>query len=149
MLSFRFDEDATPREPVLLRWGLIPSWAKDEKIGYKLINARGETVAEKPSFRAAFKRRRCLIPATGFFEWQKTTDRTKQPYHITLADGRPFAFAGLWERWEQGGPPVETCSIITTSATEELQPIHDRMPVILPTEAYDEWLAPSDRKSVV
>ena len=124
VLAIRFDEEATPREPVLLRWGLIPSWAKDETIGSKLINARGETVAEKPSFRAAFKRRRCLIPATGFYEWQKQPGSTKQPYHITTADGRPFAFAGLWERWTKGPSPVETCTIITTAANDDLQAIH-------------------------
>lgn len=99
-------------------------------------------MAEKPSFRSAFKRRRCLIPATGFYEWQKTAGRYKQPFHLTLADGRPFAFAGLWERWEKGASPVESCTIITTSANDDLQAIHDRMPVILPEGAYDQWLDP-------
>ncbi len=143
VLTIRFDEEATPREPGLLRWGLIPSWAKDEKIGNRLINARGETVAEKPSFRSAFKRRRCLIPATGFYEWQQQPGSTKQPYHITMADGRPFAFAGLWEHWAKGPSPIETCTIITTAANDDLQPIHERMPVILPKDRYDQWLDPT------
>src|SRR5690606_33355300 len=107
-----------------------------------LINARGETVAEKPSFRAAFKRRRCLIAADGYFEWKKLDAKTKQPYYITRKDEQPFAFAGLWERWEKGAEPVESCTIITTDANPFLHDIHDRMPVILPPEQFSVWLDP-------
>lgn len=127
----------------LLRWGLVPSWAKDQTIGAKLINARAETVAEKPSFRAAFKQRRCLILADGFYEWQRVDRKTKQPYYFQLADKQPFAFAGLWERWQGDGDVVETCTILTTQANELLQPIHDRMPVIVNPEDYDRWLEPT------
>jgi putative SOS response-associated peptidase YedK len=129
------------RECAMVRWGLIPSWAKDESIGARMINARGETVAEKPSFRAAAKSRRCLVPASGFFEWAKTGDG-KQPHFIHFADARPFAFAGLWERWLKGGEPLDSCTIITTTPNDLVAGLHDRMPVILPPERYDEWLAP-------
>ena len=126
-----------------LRWGLIPSWAKDEKIGNSLINARSETVAEKPAFRAAFKKRRCLIPTSGFYEWVATGAKKKQPLHIRMIDGRPFALAGLWERWSGAeGEPVESCTILTTTANELMQPFHDRMPVILAPDAYEAWLDP-------
>lgn len=134
---------AARREFTLMRWGLIPSWAKDPGIGNSLINARAETVAEKPSFRSAFKRRRCLIPADGFFEWQKLEKR-KQPYFIGLKDYRPFAFAGLWEHWEGGdGSVVDSCTIITTTANERVQMLHDRMPVILQPADYADWLTPT------
>jgi putative SOS response-associated peptidase YedK len=124
-----------------LRWGLIPSWAKDAKIGYSLINARAETVAEKPAFRGSFKARRCLIPASGFYEWAATRSRQKQPYHFRLRDGRPFAFAGLWERWAgRDGEPIESCSIITTEANAVVRPVHERMPVILSPEGFAAWL---------
>ncbi|QDU39428.1 Putative SOS response-associated peptidase YedK [Maioricimonas rarisocia] len=140
----RFDENRTPREWDLLRWGLIPSWAKDSKIGYKMINARGETVASKPSFRAAFKRRRCLIPADGFYEWEKRDEGPKQPWYMTQPDGEPFAFAGLWESWsDPDGGVIESCTIITTEANDEMARLHDRMPVILPPDDYDVWLDPS------
>jgi len=126
----------------MVRWGLVPSWAKDEKMGARMINARGETVAEKPSFRAAVKTRRCLIPADGFYEWARKGER-KQPHFIHFADGRTFAFAGLWERWHGGGePPLETCTIITTTPNELTATLHDRMPVILPPVRFDEWLTP-------
>lgn len=127
------------REFVYLNWGLIPSWAKDAGIASKLINARGETLLEKPSFREAFKRRRCLVIGDGFFEWDK---KDKRPYYFRLKDERAFAFAGLWERWaSQDGEDVETCTIITTTPNELLMRVrHDRMPVILPPEAYDVWL---------
>jgi putative SOS response-associated peptidase YedK len=127
-----------------LRWGLIPAWAKDLKIGYKLINARAETVAEKPSFRAAFRQRRCLIPADGFYEWQQLEgSRLKQPYFIGMSDERPFAFAGLYERWESpDGEKIESCTIVTTAANEVMAPIHDRMPVILASQEYAQWLDP-------
>jgi putative SOS response-associated peptidase YedK len=119
------------RQLQLMQWGLIPSWAKDTAIGNKLINARSETVMEKPSFRAAFKYRRCLIPADGFYEWKKL-ERRKQPYY----NHKPFAFAGLWENWNN----ILTCTILTTEANERVQPIHERMPVILHPEDYDRWL---------
>lgn len=128
------------REFTLMRWGLIPSWAKDPGIGNSLINARAETVVEKPSFRSAFKRRRCLIPSDGFFEWQKQEKR-KQPYFIGLKDFRPFAFAGLWEHWEGGdGSVVDSCTIITTTANERVRMLHDRMPVIVQPADYADWL---------
>jgi putative SOS response-associated peptidase YedK len=130
------------RQLVPLRWGLIPHWATDPAIGNRLINARAETAAGKPSFRDAFRRRRCLVPANGFFEWKKQGG-TKEPYYLHLRDGRPFAFAGLWERWL--GPsdqPVETCTILTTDANDLVRSIHDRMPVILPSDAYARWLDP-------
>lgn len=126
-----------------LRWGLVPSWARDEKIGYRMINARAESVAEKPAFRAALRKRRCLIPADAFYEWRTETGG-KQPYRITLSDGRPFAFAGLWERWEGAGVarPLETCTIVTTQANARLRALHDRMPVILEGADGDAWLDP-------
>ncbi|HEY8505493.1 MAG TPA: SOS response-associated peptidase [Gemmataceae bacterium] len=128
------------REFALLRWGLIPSWAREEKIGSRLINARVETAAERPAFRDAFRSRRCLIAADGFFEW-KPQDRRKQPYLVRRPDGKPFAFAGLWERWRPPrGEPVETCAILTTEAVGAPREIHPRMPVILPPEAFAEWL---------
>jgi len=130
------------REAALLRWGLVPSWADDPSIGNRLINARADTVATKPSFRSAFKSRRCLVLADGFYEWQKIGSR-KQPYLITLRNGAPFAFAGLWESWKKAEPPLESCTLITTDANAVLEPIHDRMPVILPEEHYDAWLNPA------
>lgn len=133
------------RELVELKWGLVPSWAKDPKIGYRMINARCESVAEKPSFRSAFKRRRCLIPADGFYEWKKTGDKTKQPYFVHLKDDQPFAFAGLWEYWERDGEIIESCTVITTDANALMKPLHDRMPVILPAASYDEWLDPDNQ----
>lgn len=130
----------------LLRWGLIPSWAKDPTIGNRLINARAETVAEKPSFRAAFKRRRCLILADGFYEWQRQANRkTKQPYYFFLEQHRLFAFAGLWEHWTDpnSGGELRTCTILTTAPNALMEPIHNRMPVILAPEDYETWLDPS------
>ena len=128
------------RKAKLLRWGLIPRWAKDGKIGAKLINARGETVAEKPSFRNAFRCRRCLIIADGFYEW-KRDNRQKQPYYFQLKDRQPFAFAGLWESWKSpAGEIIDSATIITTNANQIMLPIHQRMPVILPQSAHDIWL---------
>lgn len=129
------------RELCRLKWGLVPSWADDLLIGNRMINARAETVATKPAYRQAFKSRRCLVVADGFYEWQKT-GRRKQPYYIRLKDHRPFGFAGVWERWSKAGEPVESCAIITTEANELVRSIHDRMPAIVPPEAYDLWLAP-------
>jgi len=131
------------REFALLRWGLIPSWSKDPAIGNRLINARAETAREKPSFRNAFRRHRCLIPTSGFYEWQRQ-ERGKQPYFIRRRDERLFAFAGLWDRWENPDEGIiETCTILTTAANAVLAPIHDRMPVIVPPREYDRWLDPS------
>ena len=129
------------REIAMLRWGLVPYWAKDLKVGTKMINARSEGVAEKPAFRAAVQKRRCIVPATGFFEWQGEAGK-KQPFAITLPQDKLFAFAGLWERWKPaGGEPVETFTIVTTEANDQVAPIHDRMPVILPPEAVEPWLS--------
>ena len=134
------------RQFQLLRWGLIPSWAKDPAIGARLINARAETVTEKPSFRTAFRHRRCLVVADGFYEWQRQ-ERKKQPFYFRLQDGKPFAFAGLWEHWEApDGELTESCTILTTAANELLRPIHDRMPVILDRKDYDLWLDPAVQK---
>ncbi|WP_416672825.1 SOS response-associated peptidase [Egbenema bharatensis] len=131
------------REFTYLTWGLVPSWAKDPGIGARMINARAETVAEKPSFRAAFKRRRCLILADGFYEWQRSPEG-KQPYYFHLNHHEPFAFGGLWEHWENGnGDVIESCTILTTTANDVLTPVHDRMPVILSPDGYDLWLDPT------
>lgn len=133
--------DARQRELVMLRWGLVPSWADDLAIGNRMINARGETVAEKPSFRTALKKRRCIVLADGYYEWKQGT-KPKQPYLFHFEDDRPFALAGLWERWSKGESPVETCTIITTSPSPLSAAIHDRMPVILDDGAIDRWLDP-------
>jgi putative SOS response-associated peptidase YedK len=131
------------RRLALLQWGLIPSWAKERAMGARMINARAETLAEKPAYRSAFRARRCLIVADGFYEWQKTGGR-KQPCFIGFRDGRPFGFAGLWERWHgEGEAAVESCSIVTTEANELLAPIHDRMPVIIDPKQFALWLDPS------
>jgi putative SOS response-associated peptidase YedK len=136
-------EEGGARRLVTLRWGLIPSWAKDASIGNKLINARAETLSQKPSFRQAFKKRRCLIVADGFFEWQKR-GATKVPLYIRLQSGKPFGFAGLYEYWTPpGGQPIGTCAIITTEANDRMRPIHHRMPVILPREHHALWLNPA------
>jgi putative SOS response-associated peptidase YedK len=132
------------REPAMLRWGLVPSWAKDPKIGARLINARSDTVAVKPSFRAAFRKRRCLVPADGFYEW-RAGGKLKQPYRVTLADGEPFAMAGLWESWRANtSDAIESFCILTTSANERLAEIHDRMPVILHEADFEAWLGSKD-----
>jgi putative SOS response-associated peptidase YedK len=124
----------------LLRWGLVPHWAKDPSIGNKLSNARGDSVAEKPSFRDAFRRRRCLIPADGFYEW-KTEGKVKQPYFISLKSGEPLAMGGLWESWRRpDGEILRTACIITTGPNDVMEPIHDRMPVILRAESWQAWL---------
>jgi putative SOS response-associated peptidase YedK len=124
---------------VNLFWGLVPSWSKDTKNSHHLINARAETIREKPSFRAAFQKRRCLIVAQGFYEWQKL-ESGKQAFHIHRQDNQLFAFAGIWEHWQQEQQALYSCSVITTEATELMQPIHDRMPVILPPDHYSNWL---------
>lgn len=155
-------EQPNSREAVQMRWGLIPFWAKDMTIGNQLINARSETVAEKPSFRNAFAKRRCLIPADGFFEWQKLSTAKKQPWLVQQEDQQPFAMAGLWECWTpKTGPqkshdegddadnetkgraePVISCTILTTEANDDMKPLHERMPLILPIEAWAAWLSP-------
>ena len=141
ILACRTNQDGK-RELTLLKWGLLPSWSKEPKSTYSTINARAETVATKPAFRHAFKRQRCLIAGDGFYEW-KQTDHGKQPYYIFLKDHQPFAFAGLWEHWEgEGHEPIESATIIVTSANKTIEGIHNRMPVILPPSAYDEWLDP-------
>ena len=135
--------DEGRRRMDLVRWGLIPPWAKDPSIGQRLINARAETAAAKPSFRNAIRRRRCLVPADGFYEWQRTP-AGKQPWLIRMADGWPFAMAGLWEIWRpRDGEPLETFTILTTEPNEVVAPLHDRMPVILPPGSWDLWLDPS------
>ena len=122
-----------------LRWGLVPSWARDRAIGNRLVNARSETVAGKPAFRAAFRRRRCLVPANGWFEWSRTP-AGKVPYWISLSGRRPFSFAGLWEVWGQGGSRMESFTILTCPAGEALEPVHARQPVIVAPEDYGAWL---------
>ena len=130
------------RKAAFMRWGLIPFWAKDPKIGARMINARAETVAEKPAFRNALKKRRCLVLADGYYEWQKTPVG-KRPFRIVMRSGEPFAMAGLWETWrDPQGKVVPSCTIITTAANEFLAPIHNRMPVILPQEGEALWLEP-------
>ncbi len=141
------------RSLAMLRWGLIPAWARDAAIGHKLINARSETAAQKPSFRSAFRHRRCLVPADGFYEWRRSGG-TRQPWLFGLRDDAPMVFAGLWERWtvpegaaltgslaeRSPGDAVETCTILTTAANGTVAPVHGRMPVILPPDAWDAWL---------
>lgn len=140
-------KDGNGRRLVLLHWGLIPFWAKDAKIAFRTINARSETVHKMPSFRTAFRQRRCLVPASGFFEW-KREGKIKQPFHIRRRDGQAMAFAGLWEYWEdpKDKTVIESCSILTTRANEEISQIHDRMPVILEPEDLDLWLDPGEHR---
>ena len=129
------------------RWGLIPSWAADPAVGNRMINARAESLARKPSFRTALRRRRCLVPADGFFEWRREPGGAKTPIYVRLRSGRPFAFAGLWDEWhDPDGAPLRTFTIITTDPNDLLRPIHNRMPVILREEDYRAWLAPGERE---
>jgi putative SOS response-associated peptidase YedK len=139
------DDEKKQRELVMLRWGLVPFWAKDPSIGSRMINARAETVAEKPSFRAAYRHRRCVVLADGFYEWHRDGD-TKTPYFISLASGEPFALAGLWENWTDkvSGDSLQTTTLITTAANEFMMPLHHRMPVILEPNTAGEWLAGSN-----
>lgn len=129
------------RTLAMMHWGLIPHWAKDSKIGYRMINAKAETLTEKPSYRTPFKKRRCLIPATGFYEWVTINGR-KQPHYIHREDDGLFAFAGLWEHCDKEGNSIYSTTIITTAADEKIQDIHYRMPVILPKDNFDDWLNP-------
>ena len=155
------------REAIMMRWGLIPLWAKDMAIGNRMINARAETVAEKPAFRQAFSKRRCLIPADGFYEWQKLENGRKQPWWIRMTDEEPFAMAGLWESWSSKSETPETktapaddaqsprpkivqsFTILTINANDDMKSLHDRMPVILPIETWNAWLNPAADKSLL
>jgi len=130
-----------------MRWGLIPSWAKDEKIGYKLFNTRSETVYEKPMWKGIVKRNRCLIPANGFYEWKKSDDG-KTPFYIHLPDEKLFSFAGIWETWKHEGKEWQTFSIMTTTPNKEMANIHDRMPVIIDRSDYDMWLSADDQSDI-
>ncbi|KZE44299.1 SOS response-associated peptidase [Rossellomorea marisflavi] len=141
---FSIISDGKKRRGGMLRWGLVPHWAKEAKIGYKMINARAEGIDEKPSFREPFRKKRCLIIADGFYEWKKVDDR-KQPYRFIMKDGKPFAFAGLWETWKNGDAPLHTCTIITTTPNALTEDVHDRMPVILKRTDYARWLDPSNQ----
>jgi putative SOS response-associated peptidase YedK len=132
------------RRASLLQWGLVPSFADDPAVGNRMINARAETVARKAAFREPFRSRRCLVPAHGFYEWRRV-GAARDPYLLKMRDGRPFAFASVWDRWSKEGAPLETCAILTTSANELVARVHDRMPVILDPAAYDLWLDPSAR----
>jgi putative SOS response-associated peptidase YedK len=144
----RLNRDSLRREMALLRWGLVPFWSKDVKIAYSTINARSEEVASKPAFREALKRRRCLIPADAFYEWQRLDPKIKRPFAFALASGEPYAFAGLWESWrprdQADAPPLETFTILTTGPNELMEPVHNRMPVILEPKDYERWLDTSD-----
>lgn len=143
--------DAGGPEGVRLRWGLVPSWAKDAAIGSRMINARAETLGEKPAFRNAWRRRRCVVLANGFYEWRVAagSGAGKTPFYIAPPDGRPMGLAGLWERWEKGDRPLESCAIITTAASGALAGIHDRMPVILPPDSLRLWLQPGQPHEVL
>ena len=142
----RLDSETGQRELTIMRWGLIPFWAKDAKIGYSTINAKSETVTSSPAFREAMKRRRCLVPAEWFYEWQKIDAKTKQPYAIGLRAGSLFAFAGLWEVWKDktNDQVLETYTVLTTEPNELMEPIHNRMPVILAPKDYQRWLEPGE-----
>ncbi len=136
------------RELVHIRWGLVPRWAKDPSIGNRMINARGETIAEKQSFRMPYRRHRCLLPADGFYEWAATGGQRKQPLHIGMKDGSLFALGGLYERWlSPEGEVVDTCTIVTTPANELLRPVHDRMPMIVAPRDYERWLDPANAEA--
>jgi putative SOS response-associated peptidase YedK len=146
VLAVRVPHGQDKPEPALLKWGLVPSWADDPAIGNRMINARAETAAEKPSFRSAFRKRRCLLLADGFYEWGKSGGK-KQPYLFRLKEGEPFAFAGLWEHWERDGKVIDSCTILTTDPNELVKPLHDRMPVILSPRDFNPWLDPKVEKS--
>ncbi len=140
----RLGRDTGDREFALMRWGIVPFWAKDAKIGYTTINARAEEVAAKPAFREALRKRRCLVPADAFYEWERSDPKDRHPFAIALANDEPYAFAGLWESWQpREGEPLETFTILTTDANEAVEPIHNRMPVILDPKDYDRWLQPA------
>ena len=136
----RLDHGA--RKLALVRWGLVPSWAKDPAIGHRLINARAETVDEKPAFRRAFAERRCLVVSDGFYEWKRDARGRKTPYLFTAPDERPFGLAGLWETWRRGDETIESCTILTAAANEAVAPVHDRMPVVVAPALHSQWLDP-------
>ena len=146
VLAVRLEPERGELEGTFLKWGLIPSWAKEPGIGNNLANARADAVATKPAFRSAFKKRRCLVIADGFYEWQKG-ESGKTPYYFQLKDQSPFAFAGLWERWEKGEEPLESCTLITTEANGIVEPVHDRMPVILDPSSFSRWLDPNEQRA--
>lgn len=135
---------------VMMRWGLVPSWSNDPLIGFQMINARAETLSQKASFKNSFKKLRCIIPCSGFYEWKKLDKKTKVPYFIRLRNGTPFALAGLWDRWNKDGGNLITFTIITTTPNNIIKPIHDRMPVILKSENHDMWINPdiTDTKNI-
>lgn len=144
--------DAESKQVEWLQWGLVPFWAKDPTIGSRLINARSETAFEKPSFKYAFGKRRCLILADGFYEWQKSAGKSSRPFYFSMRSGEPFAFAGLWEFWQpkdQPGEALSTCTILTTAANETVAPIHERMPVILRKDTMWDWLLETDQTALV
>lgn len=136
-------QDGEQRELVQMKWGLVPFWAKDPKTGGRMFNARVETVSAKPAFRSAVKRRRCIVPADGYYEWKKLDGGKKQPYYLTPQDGSSLALAGLWEIWGEGDDRLTTFTILTTAAAGHLEEIHDRMPFMLPPQAWQQWLDPS------
>jgi len=142
----RLDAETGERELTVMRWGLVPFWAKDDKMAFNTINAKSESVAKSPAFREAWKRRRCLVPADWFYEWKKLDERTKQPYAIGMKDDGIFAFAGLWDTWKDkaSGHELLTYTILTTDPNELLETIHNRMPVIVPPKDYSRWMAPAD-----
>lgn len=140
IVAVRLDP-ARVRRASLLHWGLVPHFADDPAVGNRMINARSETVARKAAFREPFQKRRCLVPADGFYEWRRV-GRARDPFLLKMRDDRPFAFAGVWDRWKKGGEPLESCAILTTAANELVARVHDRMPVILDRDAYDLWLDP-------
>jgi len=135
------------RKCAIMRWGLVPSWSNDPLIGFQMINARSETVAQKPSFKNSLRKRRCIVPSNGFYEWKKLDNKTKTPYYIKMKNNKPFGFAGLWDTWNKDGANLTTFTIITTSPNELIKPIHDRMPVILKKEDEDLWLNPDIQNS--
>lgn len=129
-----------------VRWGLVPAWAEDPKVGYKMINARSETAVSKPAFKSAMKYRRCIVPCSGFYEWKKIDSRTRLPHHITVEGVDAFGLAGLWERWQDpAGNELETCTILTCGPNEMMADLHERMPVILGPDEYDSWLDPDQQ----
>ena len=132
------------RQLSLMRWGLVPHWAKDQSVGVQYINARGDTVHEKRAFRDAFKRTRCLMVVDGFYEWKVVGDRSRQPYFFRMADDEPFAFAAMWSRWTADGQTIDSCALITTDANELVATVHDRMPVIIDPIHYDRWMDPAN-----
>ena len=142
----RLSPETGQRELTIMKWGLVPFWSKDGKVSYNTFNARAEWIAIGPAYRKAWETRRCLVPAEWFYEWQKIDAKTKQPYAIGLKDDSLFAFAGLWERWKdkESGQSLETYTVITTDPNELMQPLHNRMPVILHRQDYDRWLQPGD-----